>query len=167
MQATPEGVRHLRPGTPGSSFHRRRRAYGDTKGITMFNNTIRKNVITSFCFFALLFAAAVGVVDAQADNPIEEEDIVASVTVGDEFWTVPVALKQALEVATGQSATVESMTQLLNRLPAATPLNGLRIEGGYASPVVQVQLENLGYGSLTNLQQPVVVGATIAVRHSL
>jgi hypothetical protein len=166
VQAPPEGVRHLRPGTPGSSFHRRRRAHGDTKGITMFNNTIRKNVIASFCFFALLFAAAVGV-DAQTDSPIEEDDIVASVSVGDEFWTAPVALKQALEVATGQVAIVETMTQLLNRLPAATPSNGLRIEGGYASPVVKFKLENLGYDSLMNLEQPAVVGATIAVRHSL
>jgi hypothetical protein len=133
----------------------------------MFNNTTRKNVIASFCFFALLFAAAVGVVDAQTENPIEEDDIVASVAVGDEFWTAPVALKEELEVATGRIATVETMTQLLNRLPLATPSNGLRIEGGYASPVVRFKLENLGYDSLTNIQSPAVVGATVAVRHSL
>ncbi len=133
----------------------------------MFNNTIRKNFIASFCFFALLFAAAVGVVDAQADQPIEEDDIVASVSVGDEFWTSPVALKAQLEIATGQVATVETMTQLLNRLPQATASNGLRIEGGYASPVVKTKLEDLGYSSLTNISQPAVAGATIAVRHSL
>jgi hypothetical protein len=133
----------------------------------MFNNTIRKNVIASFCFFALLFAAAVGVVDAQSENPIEDDEILACVSVGDEIWATPVALKQQLEDVTGQPATVETMSHLMGRLPVATPSNGLRFEGGYPSVSVAQNLDDLGYESQIQIAQPAVPGAMMAVRRSL
>jgi len=139
---------------------------GDIKGITM-STIIRKNFIASFCFFALLFAAAAGIVDAQADNPIEEDDIIATVPVGDDVWVTPLALKTELEVATGKTATVESMSSLLARLPFATRTNGVRFEGGVPAMAVQNDLYDLGYATQMNIATPSVPGAIVAVRRSL
>ena len=112
------------------------------------SNTIRNNVFASFCFLAVLFAAAVGVVDAQSIDPIEDDDILACVTMGDEVWAAPIALKPALENATGKNATVETARQLLDRLPVASATNGVRFEGGNPSQAVRQDLHSLGYASI-------------------
>lgn len=112
------------------------------------SNTIRNNVFASFCFFAMLFAAAVGVVDAQSVDPIEDDDILACVTMGDEVWAAPVALKPVLEDFTGQPATVETARQLLDRLPPANSTNGVRFEGGRPSSTVRQDLDSLGYKTM-------------------
>ncbi|MDF1701969.1 MAG: hypothetical protein P1V36_12495 [Planctomycetota bacterium] len=127
-------------------------------------NAIRTNALASFCFFALILAAAVGVTEAQSATPIEDDEILACVTVGDEVWAAPVALKQALEDATGMNATVESMADLLDRLPPANNGNGVRFEGGVPSISVQQDLDDLGYGTQVALAVPAVPGATVAVR---
>ena len=130
------------------------------------SNTIRNNVIASFCFFAVLFAAAVGVVDAQSQTPIDDEDILACVTMGDEVWAAPVALKPALESATGQNATVETTRQLLDRLPQASSSNGVRFEGGNPSQAVRQDLKSLGYDVIAPTQ-PQVPGAQHAYSATL
>ena len=130
------------------------------------SNNIRNNVFASFCFFAVLFAAAVGAVEGQSIDPIEEDDILACVTVGDEVWAAPVAFKNALENATGQSATVESTQQLINRLPQANSANGVRFEGGEPSSDVRQDLDSLGYRSKA-YDSPQVSGAGVAVELTL
>ena len=133
----------------------------------MFNTNVRKHVTTGFCFFALLFAAAVGVVDAQTDSPIDEDDIIVSVPVGDDFWISPLALKIELEMATGGIATIETMADLLGRLPTATPSNGVRFEGGMPALAVQQDLGMLGYQTQSFIPVPAVQGALFAIRQSL
>ena len=128
---------------------------------------IRSHFLTGLCVFALLFAAAAGVVDAQSENPIDEDDILCSVAMGDEVWAAPLALRTELEAATGQTAIVETARSLLGRLPPATQNNGVRFEGGLPSVQVREDLHDLGYTREQILEQPDIAGATIAVRHSV
>lgn len=130
------------------------------------SNTIRTNALAAFTFFAFLFAAAAGVVEGQSDTPIEDEDILACVTVDETVWAAPVALKNALENLTGQSATVESTEQLINRLPRASSTNGVRFEGGQPTPNVVQDLESLGYQTL-DYDCPHVPGANTAYEATL
>lgn len=125
------------------------------------SNKIRNNVFASFCFFAVLFAAAVGVVDAQSEHPIDDDDVLACVTVDDVVYATPVALKAELENATGQVATVETTQELINRLPNATTNNGVRFEGGMPTQGVQEDLEQLGYVTMQS-EAPTVQGAQSA-----
>ena len=130
------------------------------------SNNIRTNIFASFTFFAILFAAAVGVVEGQSDNPIDEDDILACVTVDDTIWAAPYSLRHALETATGKNATIESTTQLLNRLPQATGTNGVRFEGGEPAPEVREDLELLGYETMESVN-PDVSGANSAYELTL
>ncbi|MDA1195210.1 MAG: hypothetical protein O2894_08500 [Planctomycetota bacterium] len=127
----------------------------------MFSSIIRTRILSAFCFAALLFATVVGV-DAQTEIPIGEDEIVASVSVGDHVWVSPIARKTELEDVTGQVATVESLGSLLSRLPLASGQNGVRFEGRVPASDVQAELANMGYGTQTS-QVPQVPGATVAV----
>ena len=100
-------------------------------------------VAATLCALALVFAAAV--VEAQSEDPIMDDEILCSITVGEAVWAAPVAHQVALELHFGQPATLETMRQLLDRLPPASPTSAVRIEGGHLGLGVAQDLEALGY----------------------
>ena len=122
------------------------------------SKNIRNNVLAAICTFALLFAAAV-VVEAQADNPILDDELVASIQDGDMTWIVPVSLVDQLEEHLGEQATIEKLGDLVDRLPVASSVNGLRFEGGYPAVSVSQDLYSLGYTVSTKLANATVPGA--------
>ncbi len=122
------------------------------------SKNIRNNVLAVICTFALLFAAAV-VVEAQTDNPIFDDELVASIQDGDTWWIVPVSLVDQLELHLGEQATIETMSQLLTRLPLASSVNDLRFEGGYPSVSVSQDLDTLGYVTQSSAQTASLPGA--------
>lgn len=119
------------------------------------------NTATVICTVALLFAVAVGV-EAQADDPIFEEDIICSIQSGNDWWIAPLAKKNALENHLGMTATTESMADLLLRLPQAGTSNSVRFEGGFPGGSVAGDLDALGYDVETPAT-PVLNGVNVAV----
>lgn len=123
-----------------------------------------KNLIT--LPLGLVFALAILLVpaadvSAQSQIPIEDDDIVATVTMDEIVFVVPHVLQPALEQYTGQSAEVLPMWALLSQLPTATATNSVQFEGGYPASGPALDLVLLGYGTALSLV-PVVEGAGIA-----
>jgi len=122
---------------------------------------LRQNLIAGFCALALLFAVAAAV-EAQVADPILDDEIICSVTPGDTTIVAKLSLMPELEALYGQSATVESMHALLQRLPVASETNGVHFEGGHPDAVVVQGLEGLGYKTQVTLGTPVLPGAQVA-----
>ena len=129
-----------------------------------FNKTIIHNTIAAACTVALLFAVAV-VVEAQTDEPLFEEDIVCSIQQGPVLHVAPASLQHALELSLGAPAQVETLGDLLARVPVANESNLVRFEGGYPAGSAAQSLCQLGYVNETAVQ-PEVPGVSQAVVRS-
>ena len=118
------------------------------------------NTLAALTTIALLFAVAVGV-EAQSEDPILDDDIVCSIQVGGDVWVARVNQKSALENHFGEAATVETLGQLVGRLPTAGSTNSVRFEGGAPSSDVRMDLADLGYETL-GTANPEIPGAASA-----
>ena len=126
----------------------------------MSNKTFT-HVTAVFCTIALLFAAYMGA-EAQSEDPIFEEDLICSIQSDGECWVATMNLKGELEHHLGQVAVVETLGQLIDRLPVATRDNKVHFEGGWPMGVASNDLDDLGY-RLQSSTPPSLAGAVVAV----
>lgn len=114
----------------------------------MLRNATTPLVALALVAFAL--APAINVASAAEWTPIFDDQIVASVQVGDSVYVAPAHRKSALEQAHNAQATVDTLGSIITQAPAATAVNEFVMYGCYAAGQAVTDLENKGYDNRTD-----------------
>ncbi len=106
--------------------------------------------LVAIALVALAIAPAINVASAGEWTPIFDDQIVASVQVGDSVYVALPQNKVALEQAHNTQATVDTLGSIITQAPAATAANEFVMYGCYAAGKAVIDLESKGYDRRTD-----------------
>lgn len=128
----------------------------------MQNKRYNVSIMAAAVFALTVLFIPVGDAFAQTQLPIFADDIVASITDGDTTWIAPVSLRTELEQELNAQASVGTLGEVIDSLPAASTGRTLRFEGGWPAGDAVTDLDTLGYDESTDIQDPALPSAGFA-----